>query len=643
MKKECVFLSILVIGVLLGVFSVSAVDETTIADGWYPAKDSFDKNGCHYNIRGAELADTSDDGKGYKDGKVLIKRTCDNLTTSEVLQYDECETTSSYEWCFSNASYDDDNIMIDETGQLQPGIRLDMTAFAHTSDLDVSRSFSSTDLNLKENVNVTITLENSGDIPISTLDIVEPIPKGFELVSTDSFFHHVVSEDILKSSFKLYPDVQRNRSYTLKAVEYGSASTRTNITYQPENEDEQETHFSSTTLKVPSPYSLSFTSFDSSFDKGDSTTLKFGIKNKENEELTMERLVVTTPLNVKVTPPSSFSETESRTFEYTGTIPASSKKVFPFELNLPFVGEYEFSYSTSFSVKGREYEESGSSKLTVGVEQPSCHYNFSSQNMEAGAVHEYSAYLEHTGEETFYDINCTYSDPYRQNGSFYEVTIHPDEKVAMYENVINLPVVGSEVSRSFNLTCRYRTDNNQYFTCADAATIDIQPVPQRLNLSTTITPSNVTAGEDVSVDVRATNLLSEPITDTVMISEEGISGGDIQGVIETTLDGLAVNASEDVYSYNLTVPKDRSDNISLSHEISFDSSEYTDSFTDTITVTSAVDSSSNLSENISGLPDSEASSSKGESGDSSDESSGEESEDKGFVDKILSVIRSIFG
>ncbi|MFW5865467.1 MAG: hypothetical protein ACOCU6_00040 [Nanoarchaeota archaeon] len=479
--------------------SVLAVKTTTIADGWYYYDDSFSKNGCDYRLRGADLYDTQDNDRNYETGNLMVRRTCDDEKTSHVLGFGECEKNSQYQWCFLNASYEDQHVTIDSQGRLQPGIRVLFKEFKYNHKLDVSRSFSSKNLNLGDEVDVTISLSNEGDLPLSDISVKEPIPEGFELLSYDDSFHHVTSERELRSTFNLYPGSVWQKTYTIKAIDYVSPSTRTNITYDTEKESGFYEESSSQTLEVIKPYVISMSSLEKQFAKGDRKTFTLMIENNENEPLDIERLIIRIPSNIKVSSHKPLNDVSPSKYEFSGTIPAFSKETFDADLRFPFIGDYVVSYTAHLAVKEREYYESESSSFSVAADYPTCHFNTSSDSLVAGSSFSYDVFLKHTGKESFYEIMCEVSDPVNGMLNTSIVNIRTGDTEPITSKEFEIPISTTAKNYTFNLTCSYRTDNNQWFDCQKQFTLDVASANISKGAGENISGANVSSNSSASI------------------------------------------------------------------------------------------------------------------------------------------------
>ncbi|MGM5481637.1 MAG: hypothetical protein ACQESE_04480 [Nanobdellota archaeon] len=636
MKKVSVLLGLLLFVLIISQGAL-AVKEHEIVDGWYSYDAEFNKDGHNYSIRSFNLEQDGDDDS-YKDGQIFIKRVGPQGEYKTGLSFGECELTNELEWCFVNASYDNENVDIDDKGKVQPGIKIRMVEFEYVNELDISRSFSTTSFNRYEEAEVTLTLKNEGDNPINDIRVEEPVPEGFELVKKEDSFNYYPVDRLLKANFNLYPGSSWSKTYTIKANEYVEAETLTSVTYDVVEASGLTQQSSKKTLKVTAPYRISHTEFKNSYSKDDQVTFKVTLENNEDEAMDVEELNIGLHPNLKVKSVEELDKEAVSKYGFSGTIPAGEKKVFIVEMRLPYSGSYEISYDTVFSVKDSEYSESGETTLDVIVKGLSCRFDFSEKNPLAGTTVNYTVLLENDDKETFYDINGSWTDLFTTT-SFSETNIFSGDVLAIATESVVLPLTFERTSYSFLVNTEYRSDKNEWFTCTNEQTLVVEPVDRYLNVTTEFDPLNASRAESVTATVTVHNLLDTPIDKELSVAEMNYLNFSLEGQSEVTLAKLSSGQSKEVYAFTFTVPENISDNsLSLEREVSIPDFGYEEEFVSTLFIADPLEEGNSLEEKKEEIKNDFSE----EKSSSSEDSGKKDPDDMNFMQKLVHLIKSFF-
>ncbi|MFP4119159.1 MAG: hypothetical protein ACLFTH_03835 [Candidatus Woesearchaeota archaeon] len=636
MKRVGVLLGILLLLIALPQLSV-AVNEKEIADGWYPYISEFSKGDYDYSIRGYNLERQGDESS-YEDGRIFIKRVGPDGELKTGIPFGECETTSEFEWCFLNASYENEHVDIDNRGQLQPGIKLRMVEFEYEDELDISRSFSTRDFNLYETSEITLRIKNEGDNPISNITVKEPIPEGFELVKKDESFRYSSDENVLNSKFNLYPDNSWVRSYTLKAIEYVSPETQTQVTYDVPGVSGLTQSARARELRVVSPYKLTHSEFKDAFSKDDRTTFKITLQNNEDESLSIEEIDVNLHPNLKVRSESGFDKMSIGRYSYSGKIPPGEQETVSLDLSLPYTGSYEISYDMTFSVKDKVYHESGTAPLEVVIDGLSCRYEFSEFDPVAGSRLNYTVFVENLGGEPFYAINGSWKDPFGNSETFYRKNVFSGDTLKLASRSVVLPLKLEKENYTFNVDAKYRSDKNEWFECREERVLPVSPVDRYVNVSTSFDPANASRGQEVTATVLVHNLLDTPLQNEVHIAEKNLLNLTFDGQTEAGISRLSADESVQAYSFTFTVPEDISDDsLSFERDVSIGEFGYEDEFTASVAITDPLEEGESLNEKKERIKQD-----RGKKESSSSDSSNQDGEKKGFIGKLVDLIKSLF-
>ena len=150
MKKRLV----LVLAVFLFIIaflplSSGAVEDKKIYDEWCNSDDYFQIGQDLYHVRLSPNDFTH----------LLFQRN----DVSYVISEDDCQETVTYYFCFKNVSYDGERATINRYGDIEPGFKVVIYERpANAQDIEITRTFSKTTVELNEEVKVEVTLENEG-------------------------------------------------------------------------------------------------------------------------------------------------------------------------------------------------------------------------------------------------------------------------------------------------------------------------------------------------------------------------------------------------------------------------------------------------------------------------------------------------
>lgn len=616
MKKAILLLLI----VLLCLPVVLAGTSTTIKDDWIPYYTTFTANGNEYSIRSSN-AHFDDESKGL----IVIRKNGELITQ---VYFGECAQTTEYKYCFENRSFDNNLMDIDSNGNLQPALRVKLIEYSYSDGLEITRSFSKTNLYLGETAEVTMTVKNTGDYPIYNIKVTEPVPENIKINSYDERLAKAGNK--LMGNFNLYPGSSWTASYFIKSLTYNTSEKyQTEVTYLPENKNETLSKNSvEQTVKVISPYTINTGVNYKSIDINNKIFFTLEVVNDEDTDIDVENINVRIPSRSQGVIKNNLRQDKDYLYiNYNEKVVENDSIEYTVEAIMPYAGSYEFTYSGTVNTKGYIYEFSGSVPFEVVTEGISCSVLTNSSNINSGDRYEYVVEINNNDNEIFYEVQG--KTPGLENQ--YMENILSKQKRILINETERADVVFEKASKNISFSGKYRTVNNQWFDLDCEKIIDINPTVRMLDIKLVPSQGSVKRNENMTVDVYVKNLMDFSMNNVKVSS--GLWSDEIS---------LEAHENRTIHTIPVSiVDKYVKSTYSMDLDVEIPSREYKDSYTLDINV-------SNPYVPPSIKESSDDSSSANSDSDNSDgdvklvAKTGDEGK-KSLIEKIKYLLKSIFG
>ncbi|KYK27161.1 hypothetical protein AYK26_00510 [Euryarchaeota archaeon SM23-78] len=570
LKKGCVLLGILAFLVLFS----SIVNAKTIHSAWHYSGDTFTVEGDVYLITHFDFYDTS----------VLLE--VNNV--SYVIVEGACKTTPTRKYCVDEIFKDregaekGDPIKF-EGGTVYAGIKF--TVLSHGPSVSVSRSFSTTNSELNEEVTVTVTVKNSGTETAKAFTFTDGVPEGVFITASSSDVESTSSSVFFTAT--LLPDEEETFTYKFKITDYIDFVTKPNASYIY-NGVKNEVKVGGTTIKVIKPYEFKPTLSPNNFEvTTKQAALNIRIDNKVSDDITVEELFIEIPDLLSVpTSPKDLEIVDDKYF-WQGLIEPEKYKI----LNLLLAPAKAGTYKIPINIKIRDFENKNFSEqtnitLTAKVSQLVPILSVKDKSVSEGSTFRVAFSVKNPNEKVgFRDITASIkSELFTDLDVELSELIPGKTQTLIVNDTLRVPFLDQEKTFEIEVTGSYETTTYENFNFSKKDSIKVTPIAEAISIEQSVDKTEVVAGTNVTVTVKIRNNNEEAIN--VNVSDKYhedliLLGGDSEDLIYFTKSGVI-----QAYTYKLHVPLTfESQEFEITTTAIIEGKDYFDDKTTTVKVT----------------------------------------------------------
>lgn len=478
------------------------------------------------------------DGKTTVDGENVDVR-LDNsneilrvsfLNKTRLVRLDNCRDIDVYEFCFDGKD-EEENPDIDGDGKLRPGVNLVVSKYELSQETDTGSPEMDLDVNAPE-----LTLDAEHDVDIEFQNTGDGAMFNFSADITPNNVNHDTSdEDIITvgdNTYRITGGIESddNRSIPL-TVSLQGANPSLNISY--EYDTSNGTHVEETTDK-----SLDTPDFhDVTLDAPDQVTLfdeqdiDITVENQATKD--MSALINIThdgkqilgdnqQSNLTVTPNST--TTTSITFipRYAGQDTLRAQAILSYGL-----------------------QNTVSVNKTITTPQPNVSVDGYVTRTKAGQNTTINVTVTNDADYTIREPSITIRTPFGDNVITVENVTRRSK--ADYSIPIDIPVGAEPKAYTADIIYRYQTRSSERFKHELERTITIDPVAYDLHLDKSMSDTNPSINETVTVDVYAENFGLEPLNDLTLTESTNPNVYNGTDTLSISPDGR-----QRIFSYNFT-------------------------------------------------------------------------------------------
>lgn len=538
-------LIVVVLLVLLLAPGASALTETKVFDNkWIPYMYEERKGGHNYSFDSPDMFLLDKDKTHLfvtRDGETII------------LNFDQCERTREYNVCYVNNSNKSEHSRIDYEGRLVPGVQIYVSEYSYGQDIEVTRTFSKDNFYLFEKGEVTITVKNIGDDPVTNVSVKEAVPESFQVSSSKSNVY--IRDNTVYSShdFTLYPGSEWTTIYNVQAVGSEDATYKTEVEYDSVWDQDQFEYSKSQELEVIYPFKYSYTTYGKAFDRNQKIDYLITLENNENEDIVIKTFEVNVPTGTEVISKTNIlKQAGTKLYNTEFVLRPDETRKFTVALRPQKVGEYYIDHDIELGVKGMNFRRTNSSEFTVATEGIDCYYIFSHEAVTAGNLVNYTAIIKNNDDESYYNITGELEDMFGRRETFSQKTLSPGDNISIEDNELLIPFSTKEQKYNFTIEGRFRNIvQNQYFECDNYYTLVTPGAEQVIEPTVTTDKDSYDPGEEAVFDITIKNLLDAP--QELVIVEHYLSNNlTSTGTARETIPRLLGN--EEIHAYTFTVP-----------------------------------------------------------------------------------------
>ena len=500
---------------------------------WYYAGDTFTKDGIVYTVEGS-------------DHEVVLLSVG---TQRYLLRLGECATSGFNEYCYVDTAYpnDDDHVRY-EAGEVLYGY--DLTFETIKPAVTVSRSFSEDEPLLNEEVDVTVTIENTGDYHVTGLQYDEIIPAGLVATSGTS------TTKIEHRKNGLAPGAEYSFSYSIKATAYGKNDLKPTFRYTSEGVIFNAT-VSAKSITARSPVTIDH-HVTPEIDLISKCTYSVNITNDEEDDVAVA-VTVLVPPGLETIKPVGLTAA-GRTYTAAAEALAQDETLtLGFQCSASGPGSYSINLTVKTTSAGVtstvSYLDTVKStaegiKPTIGI-SPS-----KSTPYAAGSQITVTGKLENENEENgFRKVQAVLSaaglfETFRKD----QGPLGASDKVTAFNQRITLPDVQNRTSYAITLAGTYESAAGDRFEFTTEKSIEVAPFVPIIQVTRTFSPNAIARGKNVTVTVSAKNVYGKYAT--IDTHEKLPPGVVLIGGLTYAEASIEKDATQQLYIYQLDIPPD---------------------------------------------------------------------------------------
>lgn len=478
----------------------AAATESTIKSGWVSYYETFTSNGDEYSVRGANTAQNDDDADfavfrfGNQSGVHVPIGTC--------------KDTQTHNFCFENVSYQKPQIDIDNSGQLQPALLINIKKFIfaeNVSQAKVTRSIKPSTTFYGETVTVTLTVTNTGNIPIRA-SLQEPIPKDFQVEQHDKSLK--VGNSVISSNFALLAGDTWTATYDLVVKTYNEREFQTTVTYEPAHTKGEIKKTTSKVQKISinTPYTVTHTLQEKTLDIDEKQQYSVSITNTDDEIITINNIQLDVPTSMRVISTNGiFLNTNGEYARSAIDVEPGKTKTFTISGPVRTVGDYTIGYNSDIQGKIELYSIEDDESFSVITEGIYCDI-IAPDTLNPLKSAPVTVTIINSDDSEFYSIQDTNS-----NASINRLAGGAKKNIT--NQTITAPFSLHPQNLDITFEGSYLSEVGQKFSFSCIQSVDV-PAGEELFTMNVTQPSAVISGDNVTVSVilKDTSLQTTPAT-----------------------------------------------------------------------------------------------------------------------------------
>ncbi len=447
---------------------VSAMKSITITDGWHTflTEETFPGDGLHYKIYASE--DTKNTGD---EGSLFIQQE----DKSYLVGFGECEDVGLYHFCFQNKSFTEEHITKGVGISILPALQYSITKDDYTSQLKITKKFSTTKPHLNEEVDAIVRIENTGDTSVNNVALEEVLPKGFIIGEYDRDFV-LVGDKLTTTIYSISPGETWSAEYRIIPKNKLSTVQRSvsRIQYQPEQLETKVDDVAYQEFNIVTPYSTTFDFRTTSVER--TTKLPYTFTFKNNEEKPMHlTFAFTIPSRIDVIKYENLSK-QSEKYSFEGDLEAGESRTWTIELMPSFTGTYNISFQGDVRFDEFTFPLHDAHTLLVTTKKLSCNLKCDPPMMAFKGENEIcNLTITNPSSIPYYSIEGIFTSPVK------ETTINMNSLAGgkykkVYREVINTSTFKTGKQYFVSFSGKYKTSRGEYFNCTASDSFNVRDV-----------------------------------------------------------------------------------------------------------------------------------------------------------------------
>lgn len=527
--------------VLLVILALPLAAAETGHSGWYYAGDTFEADGTVYSV----------EGTGHN--RVLLGIG----GTLQFISLDECIEDGLSTYCYDDTAYPDDTDHIKyEAGKIFYGYHLSFTT--REPEIAVTRTISDDSPLLGEKIEVTVTIENTGEYYLRDLKYEESFPSGLR-VSGGTTSSRVIRE---RSAF---PQGAIERfTYALTPERYGTFKFKPAVTYRYDSWNLNES-VNDLTVSVDSPISIK-TYITPQIELDQDGRYQINITNDHGSRLEIHAVIALHEA-LEIVDVQGLS-LDGANYTLSATLDEDEKISAVILFRARGVDTYPVDATVRTVIGGEESVRSVTEKVKSKGAGLDAEVTLSSGRAAyfPGTRLTVRGILENRNDATTFNrIAGAMVSPLFSKSSFSHARFSPGKEIVETEVEFITPEVNATTVFPIEFSGTYETPGGNVLTFSKEESVTVEPLIEKVRVVRILDPKEPVPGENVTVTIRLKNTWDKYLTadlhEKIPEGFEKLSGLSFASV------SLDRGEEKQAYIYQLAIPDSAEGNFSLTTSV----------------------------------------------------------------------------
>ena len=512
MKK---FIFLLAFIFLIPISTASILFEDWVADG-----SDFEAAGHYFFAKYA-----------YSQGKLTLKMD----GTMDIMDLGDCETRDDVRFCFED---------VDSEDALATKVRIKIESLE--PDLSIERSFSTTSPGLDEEIIVTVTLKNNGNIKASNIEYTDAYPIGLRI-----FY----DGNTVKWEGNIVPGTEEIFTYKIKADEIISFDSTAEVSYQFIDKEKTKKS-SSVTVSVQKSFGIDDAISTEAADKNEIVTYNLTINNNhESSRLTIDNLVIDLPSSLDLVGASPEFKKGENKLTFTGTLDKKETKILFIKVKSSKVGKSTISTSADLSIAGDTFSEKLEKSFSVGLSYVLPMLNLT-EKVKSNSPYDIYIAVKNYGKEEIKNVNIKVESDLFDNIE-EKKSISAGDTYEIFEKKLTAPYLEEDKKYNVKVSGSYISSSGKTYTFEKSSQLTVTAPPKVIQIIRELNKEEFYPGDEIKIIIKLKNQknIAVDIIDVSDIFPKEIRSS-LMGDVTGDLEKLEANEEKKAYSYSLLVPED---------------------------------------------------------------------------------------
>ena len=474
---------------------------------------------------------------------------------SYVITNGDCKVTPTMRYCIDEIYRDVENSDEDDPIKFEEGVvyaGIYVRIETRGPDISISREFSTTSPELNEVITVTVTVENDGDEGTDSFIFMDSLPQGVIITSSSSGTERTSRRVMYDSNIPL--DGEKTFTYSFKITDYIEITSEPTAHYVYEGAT-TNVSVSSKKIEVSKPYKLTVTLAPKTIEATDQSALSVKVENTVSDEIDIKELRITIPSYISVQTKPGELDKKNEKYYWSGSIESDEYKLLNFVLRPVKSGKYEIpAYIHVVDSESKEFTENKTVTLTSEIEDLKPILSVRDKSVSEGGSFRVAFSIENANEKVgFRNIQASV-----KSILFSDMDAQLDEllpgqiETLIVNDDLAAPFLDDTTKYDIEASGTYGTNTNENFEFSKKETLTVTPVSEAITIIQSVSSKEITAGENVTVDVKIKNNNEEAIQ--VDVEDSFSEGASLIGGKRSDRVYFDSTGTEQAYVYILRVP-----------------------------------------------------------------------------------------